>query len=246
MDSKNTKYLIFAVILLILSAIGVFVIFQLNNSPLSLFLSTNTNTIPTSVPTVIPTKIPTITTTPVATISSKIYTSSAVKTKITPTPTATPTSKITPTPTPKIIPTATPTPVAKVTSVLTPTPTPAAISNLLPFQSNSDGFSIQYKSTRKLYQDTESTGNRYTFYLTTGNFAVHVSPSGTWSWTNPDRNFSSAFIVSGQNTYRYDISTQTIVDLQSSSKNYTIQCVHNGNATLKAECEDFIKSFTLL
>jgi hypothetical protein len=164
--------------------------------------------------------------------------------KITITPTATPSAKIT------ITPTATPSTKIKTTITLTFTPTlnpiPTATSSILNFKSTTDGFSISYNSGRKLYQDTESSGNRYTFYSSAGNFAVHVTKSGTWAWTNPDRNFNSELIVSGQNTYRYDISTQTIVDLQSSTKNYTIQCVHNDKETLKTECEEFIKSFQLL
>ena len=228
MDSKNTKYLVLSIILLILSGLGIFSISKINNSASSLSETPQITQTPTSVPT----QKPTVTVIPVSTSSAKISL----------TPTATTSAKIT------ITPTATPTAKPKITITPTsiPTPTPIVTSSFLNFKSTTDGFSIDYNSSRKLYQDTESTGNRYTFYLSSGNFAIHVSPSGTWSWTNPDRNFSSTLIVSGKNTYRYDISTQTIVDLQSSTKNYTIQCVHNGNATLKTECEAFIKSFTLL
>ncbi|MDD4135750.1 MAG: hypothetical protein PHN66_01620 [Candidatus Shapirobacteria bacterium] len=214
MDSKNMKFLIPSIILLILSSLGIFFIFKINNSA----PTTNSISTPTPIPTKIPTQIPTITTTPVATSASKI----------TITPTATPSTKIKTTPTPTL------------------TPIPTIISNILNFKTTDDSFSIDYSSSRKLYQDTESSGNRYTFYTAAGNFAVHVTKSGTWAWTNPDRNFSSTFLVSSQNTYRYDISTQTIVDLQSSTKNYTIQCVHNGKESLKTECEEFIKSFQLL
>jgi hypothetical protein len=228
MDSKNIKYLVLTIILLILSAIGVFLISKISSSPTSTQITDVITPTPTNI--ITPTDTPIITSTPIASVTGKIASASPTKKPtITPTPTATPTAKLTPTPT--IIPTATPT-----------STTPSQLT----FKSDKDGFSVTYNSSRKLYQDTETSGNRYTFYSTSGNFAVHVSPSGTWSWTNPDRNFSSSFIVSGQNTYRYDISTQTIVDLQSSSKNYTIQCIHNGNATLKAECETFLKSFQLL
>jgi len=234
MDPKNTKYLILSIVLLILSGLGIFFIFKINNSPLDLLSSTETiESVVT--PTSIPTQKPTITVTPVATSAAKI-TATPTATVSAKTATATPTVKVTATPTIKITPTILP----------TATPSPVSISGSSIFKTSTDAFSVSYSSSRKLYQDTESTGNRYTFYLSSGNFAIHVSPSGTWSWTNPDRNFSSNLIVSGQNTYRYDISTQTIVDLQSSTKNYTIQCVHNGNATLKTECEAFIKSFTLL
>lgn len=226
MDPKNMKFLIPSIVLLILSGLGVFFIFKINNS------QETTNSIPT--PTSIPTQIPTITITPVATAAAEItVTPTATATaKITTTPTATPSTKIKT----KITPTFTPT--------LTPIPT--TTPSILNFKSTTDGFSISYNSSRKLYQDTESSGNRYTFYSSIGNFAVHVAKSGTWAWTNPDRNFNSELIVSSQNTYRYDISTQTIVDLQSSTKNYTIQCVHNGKAALKTECEEFINSFQLL
>ena len=226
MDPKNMKFLIPSIVLLILSGLGIFFIFKINNSA----STTNSIPTPTSIPTQIPTQIPTITVTPTATATAKITT----------TPVATPTSKIT------ITPTATPSTKIKTTPTPTLTPVPTIISNILNFKTTDDGFSIDYSSSRKLYQDTESSGNRYTFYSSAGNFAVHVAKSGTWTWTNPDRNFSSAFLVSSQNTYRYDISTQTIVDLQSSTKNYTIQCVHNGKESLKTECEEFIKSFQLL
>lgn len=233
MDSKNIKFLISSIVLLILSGLGVFFIFKVNSSPKTIDLIAT----PTSIPTSIPTQIPTIEITPIATSSAEI---------ITVTPTATPSTKT------KIIPKVTPKitiiPTIIITPVITPiiTPTTISLPSILNYKSENDGFSVNYSSIRKLYQDVEPTGNRYTFYSSNGNFAVHVSPSGTWSWTNSDRNFSQSFIISGQNTYRYDISTQTIVDLQSSSKNYTIQCIHNGNVTLKTECEEFIKSFTFL
>jgi len=234
MDSKNIKYLILTIILLILSAIGVFLVFKINSSPLNLFLNTSEITVtPTPIiEEIIPTEIPKISITPIATVTGKIASPSPTK-KPTTTPTATPSAKITPIIKPTIKPTITP----------SPTSSPSAQLN---FNSSQDGFSVVYSSLRKLYQDKESTGNRYTFYSLSGNFAVHVAPSGTWAWTNTDRNFSSALIVSGRNTYRYDIATQTIVDLQSSTKNYTIQCIHNGKESLKAECEAFIKSFQLL
>ena len=234
MDPKNMKFLIPSIVLLILSGLGIFFIFKINNSTKT---AINTTT-PTPSPTSIPTQTPTITVIPTATSSAKI----------TITPTATPSSKITITPTAtpstKIKTTITPTPKLILTPTLTPIPT--TTPSILNFKSTTDGFSISYNSSRKLYRDTESTGNRYTFYSSVGNFAVHVAKSGTWSWTNPDRNFNSDLIVSGQNTYRYDISTQTIIDLQSTTKNYTIQCIHNNKEALKIECEEFIKSFILL
>lgn len=226
MDSKNIRYLILTIILLILSGFGLFLISKINNPSIPAQIAEITP-IPTKI---IPTTTPIISVTPIATVTGKIASPSPTKKPtITPTPTATPTAKITPT----IKPTITPTPMATVSGQIT-------------YRSTQDGFSIAYNSSRKLYQDTETSGNRYTFASILGNFAVHVAPSGTWAWTNSDRNFSSTLLVSGQNTFRYDIATQTIVDLQSSTKNYTIQCVHNGLATLKTECETFIKSFQLL
>lgn len=206
MDSKNTKLLISSIVLLILSGLGVFFIFKINSSSKIVDLVAT----PTPIITSVPTQIPTIEITPIATSAAEISitpTSTPSAKIITITPTATPSTKI------KITPTIITTPV--LTPIISPTISTPIILN---YKSENDGFSVDYNSGRKFYQDVESTGNRYTFYNSNGNFAIHVSPSGTWSWTNSDRNFSQAFIVSGQNTYRYDISTQTIVDLQSSLK----------------------------
>lgn len=237
MDSKNIKYLLLSIILLILSIIGIFFIFNFDN--LSFFSSGNEISVNTPSPLpskkVNPTVTPTssITITPVASSTAKIASSSPTPTKkITPTPTTTPSLKVTSTPTIKTTPTSTPIPSREIT--------------LIKYQNTIDGFFVEHDSTRKFYQDIEATGNRYTFYSPKGNFAVHVSASGTWSWINPDRNFSAVLLISGKNTYRYDIATQTIVDLQAATKNYTLQCVHNGNSELKTECEKFIRSFTLL
>jgi hypothetical protein len=156
--------------------------------------------------------------------------------------TITPTVKVTPTK----IPTKKPTPTKTVVPTKSVTPTSSITKGLLDYSNSSDGFSVSYSSTRKLVQDDEDSGNRYTFTSSLGNFAVHVSPAGSWAWTHPDRQFSTGFTVSGQPTFRYDINSQTIVDLQSSDKDYTIQCVHNGKESVKAECEAFIASFKLL
>ena len=75
---------------------------------------------------------------------------------------------------------------------------------------------------------------------------LNVGLNDQWAWTTPDRNFSGDFLIAGQNTYRYDISTQTIVDIQYNGKNYTLQCIHNGKESLKTECEKFISSFQFL
>jgi len=236
MESKNTKYLVLTIVLLILSGFGIFLIFKINNSSVSTQITEQITPTPTEI--ILPTTTPIITITPIATITGKIASPSPTK-KPTITPTATPTAKLTITPTIKLTPTPTIISIA-TSSSLTSSPI------IVTFKNIEDNFSIDYLSSRKIYQDKESSGNRYTFYSSSGNFAVHVAPSGSWSWTNSNRNFSQSFIVSGQNTFRYDIDTQTIVDLQSSDKNYTIQCVHNGKESLKTECEAFIKSFTLL
>ncbi|MDD4785176.1 MAG: hypothetical protein PHH12_01855 [Candidatus Shapirobacteria bacterium] len=211
MDSKNIKYLILTIILLILSVFGIFLIFKINPLPLNLIIPADNDEITDIIPT------------PILESNKPIE---SIPTE---------TSKLSITPTLSI----------KPTSTIIPTPT-ATSSALSLFKSTDDSFSVNYSSSRKLYQDKETTGNRYTFYSSLGNFAVHVAPSGTWSWSNTNRSFSSDFIVSGQNTFRYEINTQTIVDLQSSTKNYTLQCIHNGNESLKTECESFFKSFQLL
>jgi hypothetical protein len=117
-------------------------------------------------------------------------------------------------------------------SATTPVPTPAFQT----FSSSQDKFSVIYNSSRKLYQDTESSGNRYTFYLSTGNIALHVGTQ--WSWTHPDRALNPTFI--------YETATQKIVDMESNGLKYTIQCVHNGLSSLKTECDQFIADFKTL
>ncbi len=231
METKNSTYLILSIILLILSAIGGY--FLLQN-----FQSVNQTTYTTkTTPKIelIPTDV--VTNETVATTSLGESSSSA---KISLTPTATASAlktTITPTKTLTTTPTKTPTAIPTITSTT---------GNLKTYTNSTDAFSISYSSSRVFTQDTETSGNRYTFSSSVGNFAVHVSPSGTWSWTHPNRQFSTDFTVSGQPTFRYDITTQTIVDLQSSTKNYTLQCVHNGVAAVKTECEAFVSSFKLL
>ncbi|MFA6007860.1 MAG: hypothetical protein WC784_04440 [Candidatus Shapirobacteria bacterium] len=163
-------------------------------------------------------------------------------------PTVTPTEKILVTPTIEITPTIeatksvklTVTPTIKVASV-SATPTLVA---LLTFSNKSDAFSVQYKSQRTVYSDKEESGNRYTFYSPKGNIAVHVGKS--WSWVYSDRNYSNGLLVDGVNTFVYEISNQKIVDFEKGDLKYTIQCVHNGIAALKTECDAFIKSFKFI
>lgn len=232
METKNNTYLVLSIVLLILSVFGGFFLFQ--NFKTTNQASYNSNTVPKIelIPTDTPgteeiTAIPTLESSSSATITPPTATSSTAKI----TPTKLPTKILTPTPT-KII-----TPTKSITS------SPVSLKE---YSNSTDGFSISYSSSRVFTQDTEASGNRYTFSSSVGNFAVHVSSSGLWAWTHPDRQFSTNFTISGQPTFRYDIAAQTIIDLQSSDKNYTIQCVHNSKDSVKAECEAFIASFKLL
>ena len=229
MKTKNSTYLILTLVLLILSAIGAYFLYQLYQDRQSPAYNSATvpkiELIPTDAlePEII--DIPDDIATPAATV-----TASATKT-ITPTisPTLIPTKAISPT-SPPITP---------------PTVSPATGSTQT-YTSQTDNFSVAYAATRQFYQDTEPSGNRYTFTLSSGNFAVHVSAPPQWSWTHPDREFTNTLLVSGKPTFKYETATQTIVDLQSSTKNYTIQCIHNGISALKTECTQFINSFKLL
>jgi len=232
METKNSTYLILSIVLLILSVFGGFFLFQ--NFKNTTKTSYNSTTVPKIE--LIPTDSPE--TEQITTIPTIESSSSA---KITSLPATSSTTKISPTKVPTKIPTPSP------TKTITPTKSTTSSSTGQKDYSNStDGFSISYSSSRVFTQDTEASGNRYTFSSSVGNFAIHVSSSGEWAWTHSGRQFSSDFTVSGQPTFRYDIATQTIVDLQSSDKNYTLQCIHNGKESLKTECESFLASFKLL
>jgi hypothetical protein len=154
---------------------------------------------------------------------------------------ASPTAKISPTKVPSKAPTKIPTP----TTIPTLVPT-SAPSSTTTFTDTDKTFSLKYNSSRVLYQDNTSLAKRYTFYLPTSSFALHIASDGGWAWTNPSRQFTDTFTVADQPTFRYDIKTQTIVDLQFNDMNYTLQCVHNGKEALMTECEQFIESFDLL
>lgn len=238
MDSKNIKYIVLTILLLILSVFGIIFIFKINPSPLSVFLSTPKTEVATG---------PSF-----KTESPEIKNQEIEIPEIeTPSTEASVTGKLSPTLKPTIVPIqrSTPTPTKTPTLIPTKMPTPeptSSIPTILTFTNPANNFSIKYLSNRKVYPSTEDFGDRYTFYNTLGNFAVHVTRSGTWCWTNPGRTFSSDLTIAGQNTYRYDTTTQTIIDFQSGTKNYTLQCVHNGRNTLKVECEEFIKSFEFL
>ena len=167
-------------------------------------------------------------------ISSSVVTPSITPISATTIATATATPKnITPT-------------VTKLISTPSATISPVTSKNVTPYENKEDSFSISFSNQRQLHQDTESSGTRYTFINKSGNFAIHVSPTSKWSWTHPNRQFTDSLLVSGKNTFRYDINAQTIIDLQSSDKNYTLQCIHNGIESLKTECDQFVSSFKIL
>jgi len=217
MKTKNSLYLVLTIIFVILSVIGGYFLYQVAGK-------TDTSsqvTIPEVTP--IPTDIPIITPTIIATASPTA--SSSTKIKSTPTPKITISPVCTPPPCPTggklncppnkqcpggcgvvcAKPTSTPKPTLVPTVILTPT--------LMTYTSTEDGFSIDYLSSRKVYPDNESSGRRYTFYLPSGNFAVHVGLDDQWAWTTSDRNFSGDFLISDQNTYRYE-NTSTPIQRQ--------------------------------
>lgn len=221
-SQHNSSYIVLSLLFVLLSAAGIIAYFYLNQLP---------DTAPTDV-------APTPTLTPTTVLDSPTPTIDwLLAGSVTPTKKPTPSLKPTITPRPTAVPRLTPYPAGSVTVSITPT-TPAGPQT---YSSPAAGFSVVYQPVRKVYLDTEASGSRYTFYNSRGNFAIHVGDS--WSWSNPDRKFSGDFLVDGHNTFRYDIATQTLVDIENGAKKYTIQCVHNGLADLKTECEAFIKSF---
>lgn len=112
------------------------------------------------------------------------------------------------------------------------------------FEDKVDGFRVTYENKRQVYQDTEESGNRYTFYHHSGNIAVHVGKK--WSWLYPGRTFTTDLMVSGTNSSVYEISNQKIVDFEKNELKYTIQCVHNAKEELRKECEEFVKNFEFI
>lgn len=146
-------------------------------------------------------------------------------------------------PTSKLSPTRKPSPVPQVTdyqSQITIVPTPTFKTLTM----DEEKFSVVYPSYRILYHDIEGSGNRYTLYSASGNIAIHVGSD--WSWTYPERQFTTGLTISGQPTFVYDISSQTIVDFQKGGLNYTVQCVHNNSQSLKDECSQLLKDFKLI
>lgn len=216
MKNKNSTYLVLTILLVILSTIGGYFLFKI-------YQESNT-------PTYMSSSIPKIELIPTDSIQPPEQDASTSSVVITPTTTIIATA----TATPKLIPTT------------IPTKSTLNTKDIKIYKSEEDGFSVSYNSQRQVHQDTEPSGNRYTFINKAGNFAVHVSSGEKWSWTHPDRQFTATLLISGQKTFRYDINAQTIIDLQSGGKNYTLQCIHNGLEPLKAECDQFISSFKLL
>lgn len=219
MKNKNSTYLLLTILLVILSTIGGYFLFTMYQG--SNLVNYTSSTVP---------KIELLPTDsieqPIQIEPTVIATNSPTLAQITSTPTSTTTPKLVPT--------------------TIPTKSISSTKDTILYQSKDDFFSVSYNSNRQLHQDTEPSGNRYTFVNKAGNFAIHVSQSDKWSWTHPDRQFTSTLLVSGKNTFRYDIASQTIIDLQSTENNYTLQCIHNGLESLKTECDQFVSSFKIL
>lgn len=156
-----------------------------------------------------------------------------------PEPTLVPTSVPGFFPTVIIFPTQIP-PSPTIQPTLSPLPTPV----FRQYQSLSAKFKLSYKSYRQVTQETESNITRYVFYSPKGTFTVHTGSS--WAWINTERVITPYFLVDSQETYVYTDSTQKLVDFQKNGIYYTLQCVHNGNSSLIAECDQFIRDFKFL
>lgn len=128
-------------------------------------------------------------------------------------------------------------------AITSPSPDPAEPTPLV-LQYTGDTFKVTYPSYRKMTVESESSGQRYVFYSADGNITLHVG--SRWSWSHPGRTFNSDFTVASLPTFRYDITSQTIVDFEDGDLKYTIQCVHHDITDLKAECDQFVKNFQLL
>jgi hypothetical protein len=124
------------------------------------------------------------------------------------------------------------------TDIPEPTPTPATYT----LTSTQYNFSVPYTSSRKLYESAENGGTRYTLYSSSGNITVHAG--SRWSWLHPGREFTSDFLVAGQPTFVYKISTQTLVDLEINGTKITVQCVHGGRQSAIDECQQFLSEFS--
>lgn len=87
-----------------------------------------------------------------------------------------------------------------------PSPTPTIQS----YRNSDDNFQVIHKSDRKIYEEKYASGNRHVFYSPAGNITVHVGTD--WSWFHSGREFSDSFLVSGQPTFVYSITSQKLVD----------------------------------
>jgi len=224
--NSNSTLISITLFLFLLSAFGLYF------RPLIISTLSYTNA-PTITPE--PTVVVEATPTEIVVTPTEIASASPTSAKLSPTitPTLVPSTKPTLTPLPtKILPTSTP----NITAVPTPT--------FKTFSGDLDKFSVIYSSYRSLTQDKEGDGNRYTLYAPAGNIAIHIGKN--WSWVYSKREFNNNLLVANSPTFVYDIPTQTIVDFQSGGLNYTIQCVHNGKADLKAECQQVLRDFKLL
>lgn len=134
----------------------------------------------------------------------------------------------------------TPTPTRPVAAI---SPTPTTMPEYLELSSRDYSFYLRYSPLRKLYETSENGGARYTLYSPKGNITLHVGSS--WSWIHPGRTFTDSFLVNGRSTFVYHTSTQTITDFSAAGLNYTLQCVHNGDTSIKKECEDVLSSFLI-
>lgn len=250
---SNTKYIFLTIILVILSIIGVFLFFKIKttnaepkkNTPVSEieispspsaeevddipfdgeFIDRNTE--PVGHSPYVPTEAP------AGTIEPTVP-------PFEPQPTAPPLE-----PEPTVAPIIeTPT---SVPAVPTEAPSEVAepIPDILTYDGADDGFTLSYTSSRKVQKVAEPTGHRVVFYRSDGNnIAIHVG--NDWSWIHPGRELQNSYNVSGQPAFRYDITTQTLVDVKYSDMFYTIQCVHSGVESLKTECDQLITSFKFL
>lgn len=222
--SPRPPYFLLTLLFLFLSVtglglIGVFV--PDSNLPFVSQLVPTPTLAPTLTPTFIPTSAPSPYIEPVASDSALVVI-----------PTASSTASVSPT----LKPTLTP---ALITPSLSPVPTPQTLT----YKSTAQNFSLNYSSSRKLYEDKEK-GNisRFTFYRLDSSFALHIGPD--WSWSHPSRVFDQPKI-SGISTFRYESSGQLLVDLESGTQKITLQCIHNNVEANKSECQEFISSFKL-
>ncbi|MFA6602660.1 MAG: hypothetical protein WCT01_02530 [Candidatus Shapirobacteria bacterium] len=223
-SSPRPPYFILTLLFLFLSltGLGLIGVFVPNSNLFFMSQPVPTPTlVPSLAPTVIPTSAPSPYIEPVASDSGSVVTL-----------TASPSASASPALKPTLVP-------SLITPSLSPVPTPKTIT----YKSSTQNFSLNYSSSRKLYEDKEKgTISRYTFYRSDSSFALHIGPD--WSWSHPARVFDQPK-VSGISTFRYESSGQLLVDLESGTQKITLQCIHNNVEAVKSECQEFISSFKL-